>query len=283
MLNMLTNLRHGPLRNMKILWFLLRFVYRIGLSVTPGWYVSKMIGPYGPFKLDRRFAFSNFSKWGSGHNRGFGSCIDQATGKHTVFDIGAHIGLVTLPIASTISAKGTVFAFEPGTSNRKFLEQHLRINEIKNVKVVADLIGEKSNNAADFYQSSSDSGMNTITETGRRKGYKHTVVRQITLDEFCSLHQLQPQLMKIDVEGAELRVLKGAIKVLYQHKPTIFLSVHPRHITESGGSTEELEQFIEKIGYRVFDLDGNTVRPTELTEYIVSPAINQETFPRKDL
>ena len=89
--------------------------------------------------------------------------------------------------------------------------------------------------------------------------------------------------MKIDVEGAELRVLKGAIKVLCQHKPTIFLSVHPRHIAESGGSTEELEQFIQKIEYRVFDLDGNTVRPNELTEYIVSPAINQETFPRKDL
>ncbi|MEC9293739.1 MAG: FkbM family methyltransferase [Chloroflexota bacterium] len=240
-----------------------------------------MIGPYGPFKLDRRFAFSNFSKWGSGHNRGFVSCIDLANGKHTVFDIGAHIGLVTLPLAATISARGTIYAFEPGNSNRKFLEQHLRINEIKNVTVVSDLVGEKFKASANFYQSTSDSGMNTITDTGRRKGYKQTIVKQITLDEFCNLHKLQPQLIKIDVEGAELRVLQGGVKVLRQYMPTIFLSVHPRHIAESGGSTKELEQFIAKMGYQVFDFDGNTVKPCELTEYIVSPAFDQATSTRK--
>ena len=281
MLDLLTKLRHGPLRNLKFLWFLLRFVYRIGLVITPNWSVSKMIGPYGPFKLDKRFAFSNFSKWGAGHNRGFASCVDQATGIHTAFDVGAHIGLVTLPLSTAISPEGTVFAFEPGDSNRKFLKQHLRINNIRNVTVVADLVGEKCDDSANSYQSASDSGMNTITDTGRRKGYKRTVVKQITLDEFCNLHDLQPQLIKIDVEGAELRVLKGGAKVLRQYMPTIFLSVHPRHIAESGGSTEELEGFIEKIGYRVSDLDGNKVRPTELTEYIVSPALYQATATRK--
>jgi FkbM family methyltransferase len=145
-----------------------------------------MIGPYGPFKLDKRFAFSNFSKWGEGHNRGFVSCIKRANGTHTAFDIGAHIGLVTLPLATSISPRGTVFAFEPGNSNRKFLKRHLRINHIENVTVVSDLIGEKLDDSVNFYQSSSDSGMNTITDTGRRKGYQRTIVKQITLDEFCN-------------------------------------------------------------------------------------------------
>ena len=277
MLELLTKLRHGPLRDLYFLWLPLRFVYRMVLMLTPSWSVPKMIGPYGPFKLDKRFAFSNFSKWGAGHNRGFITCIDQAQGTHTVFDIGAHIGLVTLPLATAVSSSGQVYAFEPGNSNRKFLKQHLHINQIKNVTVVADLIGEKLDDSVNFYQSSTDSGMNTITDTGRRKGYKRTVVKQITLDKFCNLHELQPQLIKIDVEGAELRVLKGGVKVLRQFMPTIFLSVHPRHIAEAGGSTEELERFIAKIGYLVSDLDGNTVRPTELTEYIVSPAHNQAT------
>lgn len=87
--------------------------------------------------------------------------------------------------------------------------------------------------------------------------------------------------MKIDVEGAELSVLKGGVKILRQYMPTIFLSVHPHHIAESGGSTEELEKFIANMGYIVFDLDGNTARPTELTEYIVSPMINQTTSTTK--
>jgi len=277
MLELLTKLRHGPLGNLNFLWLPLRFVYRMVLIVTPNWSVPKMIGPYGPFKLDKRFAFSNFSKWGSGHNRGFITCIDQAQGTHTVFDIGAHIGLVTLPLANAVSPNGQVFAFEPGNSNRKFLKRHLRINHIKNVTVIADLVGEKLDESVNFYQSSSDSGMNTITDTGRRKGYKRTVVKQITLDEFCNLHELQPQLIKIDVEGAELRVLKGGVKVLSRYMPTILLSVHPRHIVESGGSTEELERFIAKMGYLVSDLDGKTVRPTELTEYILSPPHHQAT------
>ena len=274
MLDLLTKLRHGPLRNLKILWFLLRFVYRIGLGVTPSWSVSKMIGPYGPFKLDKRFAFSNFSKWGAGHNRGFISCIDQAQGIHTAFDIGAHIGLVTLPLATAVSASGQVFAFEPGNSNRNFLQKHIRFNHIKNVVVVADLIGDKSKKSTYFYQSSSDSGMNTVADIGRRKGYKRTKTKQITLDEFCNAHGLKPQLIKIDVEGAELSILKGATSVLRQYMPTIFLSVHPKHIRELGGSIEELEQVIKELDYQVSDIDGKSVRPNELTEYIVRPAHN---------
>ena len=186
MFELLTKLRHGSLHNLDLLWSPLRLVYRIGLLITPDWSVSKMIGPYGPFKLDKRFAFSNFSKWGAGHNRGFVSCIKRANGIHTAFDIGAHIGLVTLPLATSISPRGTVFAFEQGNSSRKFLKRHLRINHIENVTVVSDLIGEKLDDSVNFYQSSSDSGMNTITDTGRRKGYKRTIVKQITLDEFCN-------------------------------------------------------------------------------------------------
>ena len=106
MFALLTKLRHGPLRKLRYLWAPLRFVYRAVLTITPGWAVSKMIGPYGPFKLDKRFAFSNFSKWGSGHNRGFFICIEESAGKYTIFDIGAHIGLVTLPLARSIDPGG---------------------------------------------------------------------------------------------------------------------------------------------------------------------------------
>ena len=272
MFALLTMLRHGPLRKLRYLWGPLRFVYRSMLTITPGWSVKKMIGPYGPYKLDKRFAFSNFAKWGSGHNRGFSACIEEASGKHIVFDIGAHIGLVTLPLAGSIDPDGKVFAFEPASSNRGFLEHHIRANDVENVVVVADLVGRNTASSVQFFESSSDSGMNTIAETGRRKGYVETVVRQITLDEFCDSRNLRPELLKIDTEGAELNILRGATDMLRLSRPIIFLSVHPQHLVELGGTVEELENLLTELNYRVTDMDGNSVRPTELTEYLVRPA-----------
>ncbi len=69
----------------------------------------------------------------------------------------------------------------------------------------------------------------------------------------------------------EVGILKGATNTLWQHRPVMFLSVHPRHIIELGSNVDELEQILRDLDYIVTDMDGNDVRPTELTEYIVSP------------
>ena len=233
--------------------------------------VSKRIGKYGPFKLNRRFAFSNFEAWGGNHNRGFEACIEASRGLTCVLDIGAHIGLVSLPLSTVVTSERSIYAFEPATANANYLAQHLRANNITSVEVIADLVGGSMLDSVAFFESDDDSGMNTVAETGVRRGYRTTKKRQITLDYFCDERNLKPQLIKIDTEGAEVGILKGAVETIRLHQPTIFLSVHPRHIVELGQTVEELEQLIKEIGYKVTDMDGNEVRPLELTEYIVSP------------
>ena len=76
----LTRLRHGRLKRFKFIWTMLRPVYRSVIRFLPGFTVAKKIGPYGPFKLNRRFAFSNFNAWGGNHNRGFEACIEASRG-----------------------------------------------------------------------------------------------------------------------------------------------------------------------------------------------------------
>ena len=269
MFRLLTRIRHGPLKNYQFLWSYLRYVYRIGLAVTPSWSVSKKIGSYGPFKLNRRFAFSNFESWGSRHNRGFKATVEASNGKTCVLDVGAHIGLVSLPLSQAIAESGKVYAFEPATANQTYLIEHLTSNRINNVEVITDLVGESPLESVEFFESSHDSGMNTIAPTGSQHGYKATQRHQITLDGFCNERKLSPQVIKIDTEGAEVRILKGALDTIRLHKPTIFLSVHPQHITQLGSTVEELERLIEDLNYKVTDLDGKLVRPVELTEYIV--------------
>ena len=146
----------------KWMWSILRPIYRATIRLLPGFTVSKRIGPYGPFKLNRRFAFSNFSAWGAGHNRGFKVCIEAARGMSCVMDIGAHIGLVSLPLSSVIAKTGTVYAFEPATTNGSYLVEHIESNNIENVQVVVDLVGAEQLESVEFFQSADDSGMNTI-------------------------------------------------------------------------------------------------------------------------
>lgn len=270
-MRVLTRLRHGRLKRVRFIWSFLRPFYRAAIRFMPGLTVSKRIGKYGPYKLNRRFAFSNFEAWGGNHNRGFESCIEAARGMNCVIDIGAHIGLVSLPLSTVIASNGTVYAFEPASANGAYLNEHLSANNIANVEMVVDLVGDKELESVEFFESDDDSGMNTIAETGSRRGYGATQKRQITLDKFCKENNLKPQLIKIDTEGAEVGILKGATETLRTHQPTIYLSVHPRHIIELGSTVEELETLLADINYKVTDMDGNVVRPLELTEYIVSP------------
>ena len=267
----LTRLRHGHLKRVRFLWSFLRPIYRATIRFTPGFTISKRIGKYGPFKLNRRFAFSNFEAWGGNHNRGFEACIEAARGMTCVIDIGAHIGLVSLPLSSVIASNGSVIAFEPAEANGVYLNEHLKSNKVTNVKVITDLVGDKELESVEFFESHDDSGMNTISETGSRRGYEATQKRQITLDNFCKENEINPDLIKIDTEGAEVGILKGATETLRTHKPTIYLSVHPRQIIELGSTVEMLEQLLSDLDYKVTDMNGTVVRPLELTEYIVSP------------
>ena len=266
-----TRLRHGKLRRFSFLWTSLRLIYRVAIKVLPGFTVSKHIGPYGPFRLHNRFAFSNFQAWGANHNRGFQACIEAARGKTCVMDIGAHIGLVTLPLSKVIAKTGIVFAFEPAKANATFLKEHLLANGIENVEVITDLVGSEELDSVRFFESANDSGMNTIASSGSGRGYGVSLRRQVTLDKFCTDRNLSPELIKIDTEGAEVGILKGAFDTLRRCRPIMFLSVHPRHIVELGSTVDELERLLIDLDYKVTDMNGDEVRPTDLTEYIVSP------------
>jgi len=271
-IRLLQTARHGPLKRFRWIWSISRPVYRFAIKFAPGATVSKKIGNYGPFKLDRRFAFSNFESWGGQHNRGFSACIEAARDLDCVLDVGAHIGLVTLPLSSVISKEGTVYAFEPALGNSKYLSSHLASNSVQNVKVVTELLGAENRSGVEFFESNEDSGMNTVSSEGKRRGYESRHVDQVTLDTFCDTRGIVPELVKIDTEGAEIFILEGGRQTLSTHKPTIFLSVHPRHIEDLGGSLESLETLISELGYKVSDIDGNPARPTKLTEYLLTPA-----------
>ena len=268
----LRKLRHGPLKSLERYWLPLGRTYR-GLNSRFGIVgsVEHRIGPYGPFKLDSQFAFSDFERWGSGHNRGFQRCIEACRGKRCVFDVGAHIGLVTLPMGASVAEGGRVYSFEPAAANLRHLRAHLARNHAANVTVVEALVGAEEFAAVRFYERPDADGQNSIVVKKNPESYGETEHPQVTLDGFCRTHGLAPEVIKIDVEGGEIGVLEGAREILSAYRPIVFLSVHPTELSLLGHAPDSLARLIEKLGYSCRDVDGNPVARFGLDEYILEP------------
>jgi len=272
LLSNLRYLRHGPLRFLAPVWILLGRFYRrataiIGIDIVE----SHFIGPYGPFRMAGEFAFSDFASWGQEHNSGFARCVEACRNHNCVFDIGAHIGLVTMPMSRTVAPEGHVYAFEPASANRSFLAHHLRLNNITNVTVIDLLVGDTKSEAVPFFEHRAASGMNTRAPVKDQQAYVETNRAQTTLDAFCRENDLAPDVIKIDVEGAELTVLEGARQVLSTCRPFLVISMHPHHLKAMGRDPGELHQFAETLNYRVTDTAGNRVEEFQLDEYIMAP------------
>lgn len=197
-----------------------------------------------------------------------------------VADIGAHIGEYALVASRAVGDSGTVFAFEPGDGVYPFLEENVGLNSADNVTpfkvAVSDTDGEISFNLG------VDPGHSRLVvgdhgATGlESKGIVH--VPTATLDSIEQEHDVQFDLVKIDVEGAELDVLKGAKTVLSRpgtSSPMILFEYLPRTWEEYGHRFEEGEALLSQYGYAmyghgedgsVFPLDEESRKAMEETE-----------------
>ena len=268
----LRRLRHGPLRFLAPIWIPLgalfrRLLQRSGVRLTS----THRIGRYGPFRMSGEFAFSDFVNWGDAHNSGFEYCVEASRGKACILDIGAHIGLVTLPLSQAVGDSGRVFAFEPSTANRTVLERHLALNAIGNVAVIDTLVGDRDIEDVVLYEHDGVSGMNTRAPVKSGEIYRETRHPQCTLDTFCRTRNIRPDIIKIDVEGAEFAVLEGAREILTAARPLLVVSVHPQHLKALGRDAAELHALAAASGYTVSDTDGNAVETFELDEYVLEP------------
>jgi len=272
MLATVRHLRHGPLRGLGPLWTALGDGYRFLQRRLP-WptSVAMKVGPYGPFRFDGRFAFSGFESWGGGKNPGFEACIESCRGARCVLDVGAHIGLVSLPASRVLAAGGVVHAFEPAAGNFRLLQRHIRLNRIDNIVAIADLVGGRVDDAVAFYEQDGDYPMSSIAGPEDPARAIRTTRRQITLDTYCRANGLQPEVIKIDTEGAEIGVLEGAREVIARCRPVIFLSVHPRQLRAMGSDTGAVEALVRELGYRGETPSGQPAERFDASEYRLVP------------
>lgn len=163
---------------------------------------------------------------------------------HVVLDLGAHIGYYTLLASRLAGDRGRVFAFEPDPANAWYLRQHVRINRCANVEVVELAAYDRSGRVA--FTGGTGTGTGHVADAGVLE------VPAVRVDEFVAERGIAPDIVKVDVEGAERRVLDGALEMIRRDRPLIFLSTHG---DEQEASCRSL---LETVGYRIEPLPGAT-------------------------
>jgi FkbM family methyltransferase len=163
----------------------------------------------------------------------------------TVIDLGAHIGLFSVIAARLVGPEGKVFAFEPTDSTRKVLEQTIKRNSMRGrVEVRPEAVSETTGTAQFFQLQDEGSVANSLISYGElsRSGRE---IKVLSLDEFVAARGSRVNFLKIDVEGAELQVLRGAANT-FAMRPFVSLGLHPEPIAISGGSLQDIWAVLAK-------------------------------------
>lgn len=146
----------------------------------------------------------------------------------TAYDVGAHIGYVSLLLARAVGAQGRVFAFEPLPANLDRLRANLALNpEIRNVIVVPAAAGDRTGTARFLLHESGEMGK-AQGSAGRQAQYRGALeVEAIALDDFVyAQDNPAPGLLKLDIEGGEVLALPGLRRLLAEARPVVLLELH---------------------------------------------------------
>lgn len=170
------------------------------------------------------------------------------------FDVGANVGHYTLLAASLVGSKGRVVALEPLVRNLAYLHRHLEMNRVRNATVLPFACSDESGYRV--FEEGETVATGRLSDAGAAR--PGVPVHVVTLDAVAALVGATPTVMKIDVEGAEVAVLRGARGIIERHRPRVFLSVH------SEALREECVAFLEERGYRCDPLDAELAAATEL-------------------
>jgi len=143
-------------------------------------------------------------------------------------DAGANIGLWSIPAARRVGPTGEVHAFEPVPANMQRLTEHLRLNAIARVRCQQRALGDRNGETTFYVPSNGNSGAGGLAS---REGVQTAINTAIvTLDTYCADEGIDRiDLLKVDVEGGETLVFRGATKVLASPTaPMIFFETGDR-------------------------------------------------------
>ncbi len=171
-----------------------------------------------------------------------------------IVEVGAHVGVFTMIMARWVGATGHVHAFEPNPICREALVDHLCLNDLRDRVTVSPSALSDKEGTASFYAVGT-SGTSSLSDLCIREDAEHVTVPVTTIDHYCLSNDIRPHLIKIDVEGFEFSVLKGARETLTKSRPTILVEFHPMNWSRLGIDPGRAYAQLADLDYTLSPLD----------------------------
>lgn len=182
----------------------------------------------------------------------------------TILDVGANIGHVALNMAQKVGKNGKVFTFEPEPRNFRSLQKNIALNPWATDRIVAvnEGMGSSPGVFTMYLVNKLNRGGNRILLN--QNGQEHTEkveIRVAVIDQFIREQKItRVDLLKIDVEGFEYEVLKGAEETLKAYKPTLFVELSENNLKQNGASSKMVIELLENLNYTIEEAEkGNRV------------------------
>ncbi|MBS1634829.1 MAG: FkbM family methyltransferase [Bacteroidetes bacterium] len=174
---------------------------------------------------------------------------------YNILDIGANIGQTSIAFAKHINSSSKIWAFEPEPLNYKKCLTNINLNTIQNIELIQAGLGSYEHEAYMDPQMSRNRGGSHVQET---KGNGHSI-RIITLDTFVRERKIKVDLVKMDVEGYEYEVLKGAREFLSDQHPILFIEVDEQHLKKQNSTPAMIMDYLNELHYTVYHATNHVV------------------------
>jgi FkbM family methyltransferase len=205
----------------------------------------------------------------------------------SALDIGANIGLHTMYMAKLVGSSGRIFAFEPSPANIRSLRYHIKINQLSQVQIVEKAVADQDDGVLPFFLLNDGDHLSNSLTFGREEvpnldktlheSRRVVSTNVVSIDRFCSDAKITPDLIKIDVEGAELQVLQGGTRTLSSVRPRLILAVHPWWLP-LGQTTNDIVAFLTERAYAITDGEGKQITDLVYGEYLCEPLLAEATY-----
>ena len=177
--------------------------------------------------------------------------LELSKDKKVLFDIGSQFGSFSFPFLNTSTEK-RAYAFDGGTNPFLTTTQIKMINKLDNFYPFNFLIGNKNEMVNCFSESLQSLAINGPD-----------MRLMFSIDMISDMYNVEPDVMKIDIEGCEYQALLGAKETILKCRPIIFIEVHPKFLLQYQNSINDIVDFVKSINYKVLDLNNN-----EVTDYL---------------